>query len=140
MMNIIKAVIQCTWGCLQTLVGLAVFLFNIKDRHYIYKGEIVTNWHARGSVSLGLFLFIGDYSERLYPKVLLHEYGHSIQSLLLGPLYLPIIGLPSFIWCNLPALRDKRRRERRSYYSFYTEAWANDLARKRVDREFEIQD
>lgn len=48
-------------------------------------------------MSLGLFIFmfggryIGD------EETLKHEYGHSIQSKILGPLYLIVIGLPSLM-------------------------------------------
>lgn len=33
--------------------------------------------------------------EELSNQLLVHEYGHTIQSLMLGPLYLAIIGIPS---------------------------------------------
>lgn len=32
-------------------------------------------------------------------KTIKHEYGHQLQSYILGPLYLLIIGLPSGLWC-----------------------------------------
>lgn len=34
--------IQCTWGLPQTLLGLIVFLTNLRDRHYHYHGAVVT--------------------------------------------------------------------------------------------------
>ena len=30
----------------------------------------------------------------------IHEYGHTWQCLLLGPLYWLVVALPSAIWCN----------------------------------------
>ena len=47
-------------------------------------------------MSMGMFLFLGDHDKH----VLVHEYGHSIQSCILGPLYLPVIGIPSLIWAS----------------------------------------
>ena len=57
----------------------------------------------------------------------MHEYGHCVQSLMLGPLYLIAVGVPSYRWANLPALRKMRRETGRSYYSVYPENWANRL-------------
>lgn len=54
-----------------------------------------------------------------------HEYGHTIQSLILGPLYLIIIGIPSTLWGFLPCCNVKRKAKSISYFSFFTEKWAN---------------
>ena len=62
--------------------------------------------------------------------LLVHEYGHTIQSLVLGPLYLVIIGLPSVVWMNVPALSRWRARTGTSYYAFFTERWANALGER----------
>lgn len=51
-----------------------------------------------GGVSLGLFVFFSTRDSRFVPvgpENRDHEYGHSIQSRALGPLYLPIVGVPS---------------------------------------------
>jgi hypothetical protein len=53
-----------------------------------------------GAVSLGLFVFFSDRDNRYVPvgpENRDHEYGHSIQSRRLGPLYLPLVGLPSLL-------------------------------------------
>ena len=133
---------QCTWGCLQSALGLCVFLAHIRDRHFFYHGALVTEWSDPASVSLGMFVFItekpyfcdrlkDDYSpEELSARLLVHEYGHTIQSLILGPLYLIVMGIPSTLWGFLPCLSQKRKRERLSYFSFFTEKWANSLGEK----------
>ena len=54
-----------------------------------------------------------------------HEYGHTIQSHKLGPLYLLVIGLPSVIWNG--CFKNYRKKHNISYYSFYTESWADKL-------------
>mgnify|MGYP007099320789 FL=1 len=33
-------------------------------------------------------------------KLIQHEYGHTVQSLILEPIWLFVIGLPSLIWCG----------------------------------------
>jgi len=35
--------------------------------------------------------------DEIEQRTLVHEYGHTIQSIILGPLYLLIIGIPSSI-------------------------------------------
>ncbi len=133
---------QCTWGCLQSLLGLFVFLLHIRDKHYVYHGAVITEWKDKSSVSLGMFVFVTrepyfyeklkeQYTmEELSARLLVHEYGHTIQSLILGPLYLIIIGIPSTLWGFLPNLNRKRKEEQISYFSFFTEKWANALGEK----------
>ncbi len=114
---------QWTWGFPQTLIGWIVYLCNRKRPHEIYHGCIVTHWGLRGSMGMGMFLFLGTDD----PEVRVHEYGHAVQSLILGPLFLPIMGTPSFLWCNLPPLQRLRRNKGISYYRFYPESTANRL-------------
>ena len=46
-----------------------------------------------------------------------------MQSLLRGPLYLFVIGIPSAGWCNAHRF-EKMRRAGASYFDFYPEKWA----------------
>lgn len=125
--------VQCTWGLLQTVLGFLLFLRHIRGPHRIYRGAVVTGWPGRGGISLGLYVFVPDSlwredgDAKRDTRILMHEYGHTIQSLILGPLYLLTIGLPSFLWCNLPAMRRRRKEQGISYYAFYTERWADAL-------------
>lgn len=121
--------LQMTWGILQNVLGLFVWLYVLatgpKEKRHFFYGALVTRWNSKASMSLGMFLFLGTDDER----VIVHEYGHSIQSLILGPFYLPIIGIPSFIWANSPHYIRNRKRGRYKYTSFYPEKWANHLGR-----------
>ncbi len=65
-----------------------------------------------------------------YVRTLVHEYGHTIQSVILGPLYPLAISIPSGLWCNLPQAADYRRKNKVSYYDFYPEKWADHLGGK----------
>lgn len=133
--------VQISWGFLQSLLGFIVFLANLKAEHFTYHGAIVTKWKGMSSVSLGMFVFVTEkpyfaeklpqYSEsELSSRLLVHEYGHTVQSLILGPLYLILMGIPSTLWGFLPYLAKKRREEKLSYFSFFTERWANRLGEK----------
>jgi hypothetical protein len=79
-----------------------------------------------GAICLGPFIFISEGSKGHSEK---HEYGHSIQSMILGPLYLFIIGLPSLLHATYFLLyyKIKKRRPKKNYYSFFTEKWADKL-------------
>lgn len=128
---------QCTWGFFQSLLGFIVFLMHRKNKHFWYHGALVTVWKLNTSVSLGMFVFLtaepffakkyeGQMSvKELSNQILVHEYGHTIQSLVLGPLYLIVIGIPSTLWGGLGGR--KRRDKQISYCSFFTEKSANNL-------------
>lgn len=131
---IVYYVLQWTWGIFQNIIGLVLFMANISKKHYRHNGAVVTEWnYSRGSVGLGMFIFVGVPKGRAdrtaVEKVIRHEYGHTLQSIVLGPLFLPVIGLPSLMWCGLPCFVNYRKRKNVSYYWFYTERWANSLAK-----------
>ena len=65
-----------------------------------------------------------------YPHTLHPEYGHTLQSLLLGPLYLIVIGAPSWLWCNLPPMRRLRKEKGIPYDAAYMERWATAWGEK----------
>ena len=122
-------IIQWTWGFPQTLCGFFKYLKLRKLPHEEFNGAIITKWNHKGGISLGMFIFFEDNKER-YDELKHHEYGHTIQSLILGPLYLLVIGLPSYIWCNLPYFRKYRRNKKISYSNLYCEKWADRIGKR----------
>ncbi len=133
MRKLLYVLCQCSWGAIQTLVGAVLFLLFVTKPHRMYHGAVVTEWRAKGSISLGMFVFLSDrHGEATRERVLLHEFGHTIQSMILGPLYLLIIGLPSVIWAGMPLLVRLRSRRGISYYRMYTERWANHLSQRYI--------
>ena len=139
---------QCTWGLLQTAAGAAVLLRYRRCPRFRCHGAVVTSWPRSDSLSLGVFIFLTDKPPRdrrgLVPhgeisrRMLVHEYGHTVQSLILGPLYLPVVGLPSLLWAQLPPCR-RIWREDVSYFSFFTEKTANSLGELAV-KELSMRD
>ncbi len=122
---------QWTWGLPQTLLGAALYAAHRKDDHFDYKGARATAWNKDTGISLGKFIFVPRRADGSAGRFLLdHEYGHSLQSLILGPFYLPFVGAPSFIWNRLPYFKSKRKRSGKSYYSAPFEKTANILAAK----------
>lgn len=134
-------IIQCTWGILQALLGFMAFLINKKNKRYFYHGAVVTERNVPSSISLGMFIFTTTNpmkdkrienkipDEELNGRLLVHEYGHTIQSLIFGPLYLIVMGIPSTLWGFLPYFQN-RRNNGVSYFSFFTEKFANYLGEK----------
>ena len=88
---------------------------------------ITTNTPSWG-ISLGHYILMDNHYT---PKDWKHEYGHSRQSLYLGPLYLPVIGIASAVFNNLwDRLFHKKwdgKRRIKWYYSRYPEDWADRL-------------
>ena len=59
-----------------------------------------------------------------------HEYGHTLQSLILGPAYLLLVGAPSMVWNRSRYFARKRQKTGRSYYSAIFERTASRLGEK----------
>lgn len=126
----IRLALRCAhlvWGLPQNLVGSIVWLVFHRSAHRTFHACCVTEWDLSRGLSLGLFVFVPKGCPR---RLLVHEYGHAVQSLLLGPLYLPVIVLPSLVWAGMPMLSRWRHRHRVSYYAFYPERWANRLGER----------
>lgn len=125
-------IIQWTWGILQNLLGLYLTYKMRNGKKEWYHGSLIT-YHNEdwGGISLGMFIIMnGKKNQKWTNETRIHEYGHTIQSLILGPLYLFVIGIPSIIWCNSKRFIEKRKNYDISYFSFYPERWANYLGEK----------
>ena len=124
---------QWTLGVIQNTAGglLCLFLLALNPgrEKRLFFGAVTVRWALRSSMALGMFIFMGDGAARP-ERVIVHEYGHTLQSAFLGPLYLPIVGLPSVLWAGLPVFAKIRRERNISYFSLYCERWANRLGEK----------
>ena len=132
-MKYIRNLILFIWQLPQHIVALIYFGYLVmmcKDLGIDsrYKQAIVIPCIMRGAITLGNYVFVGLNSE--YRKTVKHELGHTIQSKILGPLYLIIIGIPSITYCGLRRLFPSLRKK--NYYNFYTERWANNLSEKYI--------
>lgn len=129
--------VQWVWGFAQNLVGFLLFLAFLRNPHAVFHTAVLTEWKYSRCVSLGMFIFVtgecdlrvqgftAKQGEDIHRRLAVHEYGHTLQSLVLGPLYIPVILLPSMLWAGLPCCTAMRTGTGRSYYDFYTESWAN---------------
>jgi len=123
-MKTLKNIFVFLWLLPQNIIGLLVMLFTKKQApRERYNGTLITRWKYGSGVSLGQFIFVSKYADE---DTIAHEWGHYLQGLLLGWLYLAVIGLPSFLWAWLG--EKYRKKHNVSYYSFYTERIADAFA------------
>lgn len=120
-------VLLCIWQLPQLLVGLVMLPFLgklelVADRHFnfCFKGEKMS-----GGISLGPLSYVSKYLAQNAPGVAHEVDGHTVQSKILGPLYLIVIGIPSILWATF--------QKKKCYYWFYTESWSNKCANLEVD-------
>jgi len=149
MKKFLLTIVLWTWCIPQSILGLFVYIYVLlKDKSVVQSrfdtgSLLIRAKKALGGsgVSLGFFIFSFDFKEAYQEAGLqadpvwlqkkqhdidFHEWGHSLQGFLLGPLYLLVIGLPSIIWAG--CFEGYRKRNKKSYYWFYTEKWANKWA------------
>ena len=125
----VKNFIRAVWEFPQNALGCIVTKLTKARVYTVYKDAVVYSWKNGGGMSLGKYIFV-PFPEA-YPmrygveQFIKHEYGHTLQSKKLGWLYLLVIGLPSLIWAQ--CFQWYRNKTSKSYYSFYTEKWANKL-------------
>ena len=128
-MKKIVEILLYVWQLPQNLLGLiivAITGFGLPvdirgNNHRLPSSLLFLNKQMRGGISLGRYIIMnGSYAGDTTSW--LHERGHSVQSMMLGPLYLLVIGLPSLLWACW--WNEDRNRD---YYSFYTERWADRL-------------
>jgi hypothetical protein len=82
-------------------MGLYLLMRGTRNRSdCFFKGVLFIETSSFGpgcGISLGNIVIHGPYSDRALKQ---HEFGHCIQSRILGPFYLLLIGIPSFTWAT----------------------------------------
>ncbi len=112
------------WQLPQNILGILCLLLGGYSKRTLddYRdGRIVYffNPDRRGSITLGEFRFLNTNKI----ATVRHEYGHTRQSRMLGPLYLIFIGLNSLMHAWLHDCKAHGQ----EYGHFWTERWADRL-------------
>lgn len=120
----IVKILRWIWEFPQCLLG--IILINLYKAQYIstYKKiDFYITDRMKGGISCGIYVIL---HKELYANKnnILHEWGHTRQSLYFGWPYLPIIGLHSGIHA---LLHSKVCRKLQKYIHYWTEKWANKL-------------
>lgn len=128
---ILYTILQLTWGIIQNILGILLFIIlsiiDIKRKRFYYHGAICSCWKFSFSMGLGMFIFFGhtNKDEEFQQGVLVHEYGHTIQSIILGPLFFFVVAIPSTVWAFTPCFVKLRKENKASYFDLFCESWAN---------------
>jgi len=121
--------VQFTWGLLPNIAGFLYYLVlrrKYETGRYRHAFVVYIPKENFGGMSMGVFILIGTKLQPdVYHDILIHEYGHTIQVLILGPLAAILSGLPSSLWGNFPPLVRYRKKRNISYYWLFCEGWAN---------------
>ena len=120
----------CTWGIIMTAIGLIITLILglvkifipkkiIFERYYwIYSITVGPKWW--GGCEMGL-MFLRDHNSSVN-YINPHEFGHTFQNCLLGPLFLFMVAIPSAIRYWLREIFPKKE------WAPYDGAWFEDAA------------
>jgi hypothetical protein len=137
------------WELPQNILGLLVLGLErgagtVKEIRIEHDRMVIQS--TRNAVSLGYFVFWSEGVNRYFILDDLtreHEIGHSFQSRLLGPLYLPLVGVPSVLHVLYAmAYREVTGRRWTGYFDTYPESWADRLggvAERRAERKAKQQ-
>ena len=120
--------LRTMWELPQNTLGLLIKKIFKAEYYVAINGVKVYTWKLKDAMSLGDFIFVSENTDVDKPEgiaLIRHEYGHTLQSKYLGWLYLLVIGLPSIVWAG--CFSAYRKKHNISYYSFYTEKWADRL-------------
>lgn len=130
--------LACTWGILLTVIGLLItivlgiaklFNKNIYFEKYYWIYGIKAGPVYWGGLEMGL-MFIRD--QKSINSVNEHEFGHTFQNCLFGPLMPFIVTIPSAIRYWYQELRFRKGKENKPYDSMWFEDAATQCGRYAV--------
>jgi len=124
--------LNLTWGAILTIPGLLITGFLILIGKPAYKNGcsyyvvVGGNW---GGAEIGAVSIIGDYRKSSYlAHIRKHEFGHSVQQMLLGPFQIFLVFIPSAIRYWYDRLDTKHAAERG--VDWYDSIWFEGTATK----------
>ena len=127
-------VLSFTWGIIWTLVGLFTLLFIVlfmdkKVEMSVIAGRIAVRFKngSFGGASLGIIYLVGRNAGKHTHR---HELGHTLQSIWWGPLFIPIIAIPSAVRCGMWNMIRKDYFKRYKEYPNYDDIWFEGQATK----------
>lgn len=113
------------WEFPQCILGIILIKwYRAEYKETFRETPIYTSNDFPGGISLGQYIIMNE-SSRKYNRnsIKEHEWGHTRQSIRLGWLYLPTVGLVSSGWCVLREIFPKLKAK--DYYSIWPENQAD---------------
>ena len=131
--NVFFRILTEIWQLPQHIIAYIIMLVKHKSIKSMTNDDgilyyLVDNLFNSG-ISLGNYIFLDSNGYYDY-KTIKHEHGHQMQSLMLGPLYLIVIGLPSItgnIINRITRMYFRKYYDPNFYYKQPWEAWADRL-------------
>lgn len=141
----VQAFLRFVWELPQMLLGYTVAMMRIiahqVDRvEYIHGITYAIDEGRKDFSNMGMSLgnvvnmwlsdsLMHDFEHEVrfsFGQIMMHEFGHTIDSLRLGPLYLIVVGIPSYlsVWLEQWLVGSYRHRD------LYAERWANKHAQR----------
>ena len=150
--SIIFWVVSCTWGIIMTTIGavatVSLNLIKVIGTWFGKELKIKTNLNGCsfitevggnwGGLELGAFALCGNYSEDnkdWFAHTRKHEFGHAIQHLYMGPLFIFIVAIPSAAryWYKRIMQNNGKKFPNDWYDSIWFEGGATKTGEKFVD-------
>lgn len=145
-------VVSCTWGIIMTTIGAIIigslnlikvigtwFGKDLKIKTHrngcSFITEVGGNW---GGLELGAFALCGNYSENnkdWFAHARKHEFGHAIQHLYMGPLFIFVVEIPSAVryWYKRIMQKKGKKFSNDWYDSIWFEGGATKTGEKFID-------
>jgi len=126
-----------------TILGLIITGFciiflkgKVHKNGYSYIVEIGGNW---GGLDLGAVSLCGGYTtecpdETWFQHTRRHEFGHSLQNLIWGPLFPFVIAIPSAIRYQYQNYRSRKGLPNKDYDAIWFEGQATKWGTKAIDK------
>lgn len=116
-------ILNFTWGIIMSIIGLIVSLVLIILGNKPQREPSQKTWHFKvkedwGGVTLGT-IYIRDTTST--DHVSYHEYGHTFQNAILGPLFPFLVAIPSCIRYWIFEFRYRKGLPNPDYDDFYVE-------------------
>lgn len=124
-----KRFLLILWQCPQLVIGLSLCLFFKYWKTEKINGIDIEFRETKFKFcfSLGKYVFAPKCAQKF---VLMHEAGHSVQSVYTGLFYLIIVGLPSVC---LYLFKKLKKKDSVWYHSHYPENWADRISNIKLD-------
>lgn len=135
-LKILYWILSLTWGAILSIPGLiGLFILWIAGCPIIKNGfsyivVVGNNW---GGLNLGIISFVEKSGNEYFQSTRRHEFGHSLQNIIFGPLQLFIVAIPSVIRYWYQTIRDIKGLPNEDYDAIWFEGTATKYGTKAID-------
>lgn len=135
-LKVLYWILSLTWGAILSipgLIGLCVLWAAgcpIIKNGFSYIVVVGNSW---GGLNLGIISFIEKSDEEYFQSTRRHEFGHSLQNIIFGPLQLFIVAIPSVIRYWYQTIRDVKGLPNKDYDAIWFEGTATKYGTKVID-------